>query len=83
MDGLDLDTEDAEGTEMGEGGGVAIFERWEDVPQGVMVMKQVLAERGLRPPRGASPVGWMVGSRRRYALWAVAGAVAIKGRGAG
>lgn len=71
----DLDTE---GTENAEGVGVAIFERWEDVPQGEMVMKQVLAERGLRPPKGAEPVGWMVGKRRRYALWAVAGAVAIK-----
>jgi hypothetical protein len=57
-----------------------MFERWEDVPQG-MVLKQVLAAQGLRPPKGASPVGWVVTPRRRYALWAVEGAVEVKRRG--
>ena len=56
-----------------------IFERWEDVPQG-LVLRQVLTGMGLRPPKGANPAAWMVGRRLRYALWAVDTAVAVRKR---
>lgn len=60
--------------------GVAVYERWEDVPEG-LAMKAALAEQGLRPPTGATPAAVVSRKGFTYQLWVVAEAVAIKKRG--